>query len=74
MAKTEIHAGVCGHITTVEAAMALMHINRHRHLLVIDGPKVHGLVSMRDLVYQVVRRGQERFEAVLGAGSADSTP
>ncbi len=60
--------------TTVEAAMALMHINRHRHLLVIDGPKVHGLVSMRDLVYQVVRRGQERFEAVLGAGSADSTP
>ena len=24
--------------TTVEAAMALMHLNRHRHLLVIDGP------------------------------------
>ena len=51
--------------TTVEAAMALMHLNRHRHLLVIDGPKVHGVVSMRDLVYQVVRRGQERFAAAL---------
>jgi CBS domain-containing protein len=43
--------------TTVEAAMALMHLNRHRHLLVIDGPTVHGLVSMRDLVYQIVRHG-----------------
>ncbi len=51
--------------TTVEAAMALMHINRHRHLLVIDGPKVHGLVSMRDLVYQIVRRGQARFDTAL---------
>jgi CBS domain-containing protein len=59
--------------TTVEAAMALMHVNQHRHLLVIDGPKVHGLVSMRDLVFQVVRRGQERFEAELG-GDPKSTP
>jgi CBS domain-containing protein len=47
--------------TTVEAAMALMHLRRHRHLLVIDGPVVHGLVSMRDLVYQIVRRGQNGF-------------
>jgi CBS domain-containing protein len=54
--------------TTVEAAMALMHLNRHRHLLVIDGPKVHGLVSMRDLVYQIVRRGQEAFGAAVGQG------
>jgi len=51
--------------TTVEAAMALMHLNRHRHLLVIDGPRVHGLVSMRDLVYQVVRRGRQRFADTL---------
>ena len=51
--------------TTVEAAMALMHINRHRHLLVIDGPTVHGLVSMRDLVYQIVRRGPQGFAAAL---------
>ena len=45
--------------TTVESAMALMHMRRHRHLLVIDGPVVYGLVSMRDLVFQVVRRGQD---------------
>jgi CBS domain-containing protein len=55
--------------TTVEAAMALMHLNRHRHLLVIDGPKVHGVVSMRDLVYQVVRRGQQRFSDALDDGT-----
>jgi CBS domain-containing protein len=57
--------------TTVEAAMALMHMQRHRHLLVIDGPKVYGLVSMRDLVYQLVSDGQGRFEAaVRGTGTA----
>ncbi len=56
--------------TTVEAAMALMHLQRHRHLLVIDGPTVHGLVSMRDLVYQLVRDGHGRFEAAVR--SADS--
>lgn len=56
--------------TTVEAAMALMHLQRHRHLLVIDGPKVHGLVSMRDLVYQLVRHGQGRFEAAVRAAGA----
>jgi CBS domain-containing protein len=60
--------------TTVEAAMALMHLQHHRHLLVIDGPTVHGLVSMRDLVYQLVRDGQGRFEAaVRGAGSGTQT-
>ena len=60
--------------TTVEAARALMHLNRHRHLLVIDGPTVHGLVSMRDLVYQLVRDGQGRFEAaVRDAGSGPKT-
>ena len=47
--------------TTVEAALALMHLQRHRHLLVIDGPQVHGLVSMRDLVHQIVRRGTPAF-------------
>jgi CBS domain-containing protein len=56
--------------TTVEAAMALMHLQRHRHLLVIDGPKVHGLVSMRDLAYQLVRHGQGRFEAAVRAAGA----
>ncbi len=57
--------------TTVEAAMALMHMQHHRHLLVIDGPKVYGLVSMRDLVYQLVSDGHGRFEsAVREAGAA----
>jgi CBS domain-containing protein len=51
--------------TSVEAAMALMHLQRHRHLLVIDGAQVHGLVSMRDLVYQLVSQGHGRFEAAI---------
>jgi CBS domain-containing protein len=59
--------------TTIEAALALMHVNRFRHLLVIDGPKVYGLVSMRDLVYQMIRYGEGRFEAeVRAAGDADA--
>jgi CBS domain-containing protein len=56
--------------TTIEAALSMMHVQRFRHLLVIDGPRVHGLISMRDLVYQMIRRGEGRFEAaVRGAGS-----
>jgi CBS domain-containing protein len=57
--------------TTTEAALSLMHVLGFRHLLVIDGPRVFGLVSMRDLVYQLVRRGEGRFEAAIrAAGSA----
>jgi CBS domain-containing protein len=61
--------------TTVEAAMALMHLRKLRHLLVIDGPVVHGLVSMRDLMYQVVRHGQEWAEEAARAaqGGAPAT-
>jgi CBS domain-containing protein len=51
--------------TTIEAALALMHVNRHRHLLVMDGPRVMGLVSMRDLAYHLIRHGEGRFEAAL---------
>jgi len=51
--------------TTVEAALALMHVHRIRHLLVIDGPRVHGLISMRDLAYQLIRHGEGRFEAAV---------
>ena len=58
--------------TTIEAALALMHVHRFRHLLVIDGPQIHGLVSMRDLVYQMIRHGEGRFEAaVRAAGNAN---
>jgi CBS domain-containing protein len=51
--------------TTIEAALALMYVKQFRHLLVIDGPKVYGLVSMRDLAYQMIRRGEGRFEAAV---------
>jgi CBS domain-containing protein len=51
--------------TTIEAALSLMHINRHRHLLVIDGPKVYGLVSIGDMVRQMIERGEGRFEAAV---------
>ena len=51
--------------TTLEAALALMYVQRFRHLLVIDGPKVYGLVSMRDLAYQMIRRGEGRLEAAV---------
>lgn len=58
--------------TTIEAALALMHLNRHRHLLVIDGPRVHGLVSIGDMVRQLIEHGEGRFEAaVRGASPAD---
>ena len=51
--------------TTLEAALALMYVQRFRHLLVIDGPRVHGLVSMRDLTYQMIRHGEGRLEAAV---------
>lgn len=51
--------------TLVDAALSLMHVNHYRHLLVIDGPRVHGLVSMRDLAYELIRRGEGRFEAAI---------
>lgn len=51
--------------TTLEAALSLMYVQRYRHLLVIDGPRVHGLISMRDLVYQMIRHGEGRFEAAV---------
>ncbi len=56
--------------TTIEAALALMHVQRHRHLLVMDGPRVHGLVSMRDLAYQLICHGEGRFEAAVRAEEA----
>jgi CBS domain-containing protein len=57
--------------TTVEAALALMHVHRFRHLLVIDGPRIFGLISMRDLVYQMIRHGEGRFEAAVREASGD---
>ena len=61
--------------TTIEAALALMWVQRFRHLLVIDGARVQGLVSMRDLAYQMIVHGEGRFEAaVREAGSSPGRP
>jgi CBS domain-containing protein len=60
--------------TTLEAALALMYVQRFRHLLVIDGPKVHGVVSMRDLAYQMIRHGEGRLEAAIRAGHQGAKP
>ncbi len=62
--------------TTVEAALALMHVNRFRHLLVMDGPRVHGLVSIGDLTNHMIRRGEGRFEAAVreAAGKEPAKP
>jgi CBS domain-containing protein len=51
--------------TTVEAALSLMTVNRSRHLLVIDGPRVYGLISIGDLVRQMIEHGEGRFEAAV---------
>ncbi len=59
--------------TTLEAALALMYVHRHRHLLVIDGPHVHGLVSIRDLAYQLLRHGEGRFEAAIRLAGGPGT-
>ncbi len=53
--------------TSVEAALALMQLNRFRHLLVMDGPRVLGLVSMGDMTNYLIRHGEGRFEAAVRA-------
>jgi CBS domain-containing protein len=58
--------------TTVEAALALMHVNRHRHMLVIDGPRVYGLLSLRDLTYHLVTHGEGRTESAIRARITDA--
>ena len=58
--------------TTVEAAMALMQLNRFRHLLVMDGPRVLGLVSMGDMTNHLIRYGEGRFEAAVRGRLDDS--
>jgi CBS domain-containing protein len=59
--------------TPSEAALALMHLHRFRHLLVIDGPRVHGLVSMRDLVVQIITRGEGRYESAVREAALPTT-
>jgi CBS domain-containing protein len=59
--------------TTLEAALALMYVHRHRHLVVMDGPHVHGIVSMRDLAYHLIRHGEGRFEASIRLAGGPGT-
>jgi CBS domain-containing protein len=42
----------------VEEALRLMVLHGHRHLLVDDGEKVHGLLSIRDLMHWLVAPDQ----------------
>lgn len=51
--------------TTLEAALALMYVHRFRHLVVMDGPHMHGIISIRDLSYHLIRHGEGRFEAAI---------
>ena len=48
-----------------EAALSLIHVNRYRHLLVIDGPQAYGLISIGDLARQLIEQGEGRFEAAV---------
>jgi hypothetical protein len=36
----------------------------------MDGPRVAGLVSIRDLAYHLIRHGEGRFEAALRSTAA----
>lgn len=51
--------------TSSEAALALMHLQRYSHLLVVDGPVASGVVSLRELATQLVRHGEGRYESTL---------
>jgi len=59
--------------TTLEAALALMYVHRFRHLIVMDGPHIHGIVSMRDLAYHLIRHGEGRFEASIRLAGGPGT-
>lgn len=59
--------------TPSEAALALMVVERLRHLLVLDGANVLGLVSMRDLVVQMIRGGEGRYESDVRAAMRPGT-
>jgi len=59
MSKELIHVGAD---TTVEACMTLMTQNRIRHLPVLEGSELVGLVSIGDIVKHLARDRQEQIE------------
>lgn len=48
--------------TTLESCMQLMHDNRIRHLPVVEGDAVVGMVSMRDVIEAILASKQNRIE------------
>lgn len=57
---------------SVEGALALMYVNRFRHLLVMDGPRPCGVVSIRDMTEHLLKHGEGRFEAAIRAKASET--
>jgi CBS domain-containing protein len=56
--------------TTVQEALALMNDYRLRHLPVVEGEALVGIVSARDLTRSVVRKQREQIESINRAAKA----
>ncbi len=64
--------------TTLEMALALMNVYRCSHLIVGDGPRASGLVSLRDVATQILRAeetadDETRLEAAVAESSKQAT-
>ena len=55
-------AVTCAPSTDVHGAIAVMHEKRIRHLPVIDGGKLIGVVSLNDLVIHLLREAEQVVE------------
>jgi len=53
--------------TPVEAALQLMSERRHRHVPVLQGGEVQGMISMGDITRWVIRSQQEQVNMAIGA-------
>ena len=56
--------------TTVQEALAMMRDYRLRHLPVVDGGELIGIVSARDLTRAVVSKQREQMESINRAAKA----
>jgi CBS domain-containing protein len=55
---------------TLEEALTIMHDHRLRHLPVVDGERLVGIVSTRDLTRTVVGQQREQIETINRAAKA----